>query len=80
VLLAFVGTVLLRLIGKHDESEQHLHLLPTCGSATAGRGAGPGKRARLKPVQGQVDLVSTTMGRWSFTLEGAPPLLFTEND
>ncbi|MGJ5819073.1 MGH1-like glycoside hydrolase domain-containing protein [Paludibaculum fermentans] len=59
-----------------------LHLLPTLWFRN--RWAW-GRKNRARPVivetgPGQVEATEATMGRWSFTLEGAPPLLFTEND
>ncbi|WP_321475227.1 glucosidase [uncultured Paludibaculum sp.] len=59
-----------------------LHLLPTLwfrNRWTWGRKNRP-RPSMVQTADGHVEASEATMGRWSFTLEGAPPLLFTENE
>lgn len=80
---ADVDDILIRLtIHNRGPEAAPLHLLPTLWFRN--RWAW-GRKDRPRPdirqtAPGQVLAEESTMGRWSFALEGAPPLLFTGNE
>src|SRR5258708_3778955 len=57
-----------------------LHLLPTVWFRNTGSWTHNAPRPLLRAADGGIELEHPTLGSYQFTCEGAPPLLFTENE
>jgi hypothetical protein len=80
---ADVNDVLIRITAHNRGPEAAtLHLLPTLWFRNRWSW---GRKNRPRPElfqtgPGQIGLEERTLGHWSFCIDGAPPMLFTEND